>query len=185
MNFLKFILPFFCFFLIIGCSTKEVLKEEIDKDTSKGENLTKQNVKVQNINNSEVGISDFKCENWTLSSTFKLEELTFQGIKDQVAFILPPSIKAGETQKFMWHVWSDNEPKNLTVIAKDKDNHKLIYPLTNSAGTTFSTISLGGKINGADAATPSMMTFPSPGLWCLQTYVDDKPYGQIVISADK
>jgi hypothetical protein len=83
---------------------------------------------------------------------------------------------AGQEQKYMWHFWGDEKvlTKPFKVIGVSKTDEKItVYQLPASNSLAPNT--------GADHHLPSTMMLPSPGLWRLEVYFDDKLFGNVVV----
>lgn len=84
-----------------------------------------------------------------------------------------PSINNG--QKWMWHLWGTENPKQLTVVGYHREKgtfHQIL--------TTGWSIGLGGPINGADAHMPSSVNIPMAGEWAILLYVDGELFDVLV-----
>lgn len=97
---------------------------------------------------------------------FKAENYTMLGEENKVGFILNENedLVANKQNKYMWHLWGneDFEEKDFKVTGVNLD--------TNDEETLV-TSTIAGPNNGADAHVPSIMNFPSEGVWELSVFV--------------
>ena len=116
-------------------------------------------------------------ENWQESATFVREASVFRiGDNGKFGFGEYGPFIAGESQKYMWHFWGDEKTltKSFKVIGISKETEEKItvfqIPAQNLAPN-----------NGADDHLPSSLKLPSPGLWRLEIYFDDKLFGNVIV----
>ncbi|TMV50848.1 DUF4871 domain-containing protein [Paenibacillus mesophilus] len=111
---------------------------------------------------------------WEVSPTFKSGAYDLRGVKDRLGFIDPGFI-AGKPNKYMWHFWGRAEELNgeLKIDAVRRGS--------NRVESVFEAARLGAALNGADAAIPTSMTLPDPGMWRLMAFVDGKLLGSVVV----
>ncbi|MER1998303.1 MAG: DUF4871 domain-containing protein [Lysinibacillus sp.] len=102
-------------------------------------------------------------EEWKESPTFTYEGQSMQGVENRVAFLTEDvtPIRAGETNKYLWHFWSDKEDYfgTFEVVATHEENGKTVHvygaPNPNTAQ----------PLNGANHHLLSLMSLPDPGIW--------------------
>jgi len=151
---------------------------ELSKDQAQWENLLNHTFtdkeKVKSFYDQQV----FKHVNWTLSPSFQSDDHTKMIGKKGKLGIMESDFTSKQTGKYLWGFWGDkNElqgPVKIVAMKKDSGNVTKI----------FSTNGLMGSIYGADQHIPSNMYFPSPGVWCLYVYLNDKPFDYIVIKVN-
>lgn len=114
---------------------------------------------------------------WQVSSTFKSGSFEMSGVKNRLGFI-HPGFKAGKWNKYMWHFWGKPEELSgkLEIVAVKRNTVQLI-PIFEGRLTP-------GKLNGADAALPTSMMLPEPGLWRIMAYINGDLYGSVVVKAE-
>jgi hypothetical protein len=103
------------------------------------------------------------------------EKLAFQiGSRSEDETIELSPIVANQPDKYMWYLWGKNlSGKPFKVIGTNTDTKQEIV--------FFDDIVLGSKLNGVDAHTPSLMEFPTTGIWKLDAYVDEELFGNIIV----
>lgn len=111
---------------------------------------------------------------WTVSTMFKSGSYNLRGTKGQLGFI-DVGFKAGKGNKYMWHFWG--RPEELQGALKIE----AVRRGSNRIESVFAAERLGGALNGADAAIPSMMMLPEPGTWRLLAFIGDKLHGSVVV----
>ncbi len=103
------------------------------------------------------------------------EKLAFQiasRVEAETIEIMP--IVANDPNKYMWYLWGENlSNKPFKVIGTNTD--------TKQEVVIFDDKVLGSELNGADAHTPSLMEFPTAGIWNLDAYVGEKLFGNIIV----
>ncbi|MEF3313391.1 DUF4871 domain-containing protein [Paenibacillus sp. GYB004] len=111
---------------------------------------------------------------WQVSPIFRSGAYDLHGVKGRLGFI-DPGFRAGQANKYMWHFWggkSELEGK-LRIVAVRKDSNRVV--------DVFEGESAGSPLNGADAAAPTMMSLPEPGLWRLMAFIGDRLHGSVVV----
>ncbi|MFZ0446289.1 MAG: hypothetical protein WAM95_16970 [Bacillus sp. (in: firmicutes)] len=102
-------------------------------------------------------------------------KLAFQigsGLENETIELSP--IRAKQPNKYMWYLWgADLGNKPFKVIGTNADTEEDLVVVEDRV--------LGAKFNGADAHTPSLMEFPTAGLWKLDAYIDEELFGSIVV----
>jgi hypothetical protein len=167
------------------------IKNHHKKIENRGGNRLKKTILVLLLGLLLIGCSNTKEtnteENWEESATFVREAIvTDDGQKDDIVFRIGDNGKlgfgeygpfiAGESQKYMWHFWGDEKTltKPFKVIGISKETGEKI--------TVFKIQSQNpAPNNGADHHLPSSLELPSPGLWRLEVYFDDKLFGNVVV----
>jgi hypothetical protein len=84
----------------------------------------------------------------------------------------------GETQKYMWYFWGDQETltKPVKIIGISKETGKKITILQSEVSNMLSPLS------GADHSMPSLIMLPNSGLWKLEVYFGEELFGNIVVN---
>lgn len=142
--------------LLMGCTSKET-----EKDMKLPEGIP-----------DFVQESDFKGVNWDKKAVALKNNIIGNKNKSGVIGADMPSLSP---QKWMWHLWGIESPKNLTVVGYHKET-KTVHQIL----TTGWTIELGGPNNGADAHAPSNVKIPKPGEWAILLYTDEKLFDILV-----
>ena len=118
-------------------------------------------------------------KNWQESPTFTNEGQSMQGVENRVAFLtngIKP-IKAGATNKYIWHFWSDKEDYlgTFEVVATHEKNGKTVHvygaPNTKTAQ----------PLNGANHHLLSLMSLPDAGLWRIDLTFDTVLFDSVYI----
>ncbi|MGE7825992.1 DUF4871 domain-containing protein [Paenibacillus sp. NPDC093718] len=111
-----------------------------------------------------------------LSSKYPPTEMT--GIEGRLGFIDPGFI-AGQPNKYMWHFWGrDEELKGDLHITAVKRNTTEIIDIFKTRISPY-------PHNGADAAIPTSMLLPSPGLWRIMVSINGQLFGSVIVEVDK
>ncbi|GAA3403090.1 DUF4871 domain-containing protein [Paenibacillus hodogayensis] len=112
---------------------------------------------------------------WKVSPSFRSGAYEMLGIPQRIGLIDAGGFIAGKSNKYMWHVWGNPEELQgeFTVQAVRQGSDRMI-PL-------FSADGLGSALNGADAAIPSMLTLPEPGMWRLMAFIGGRLEGSVVV----
>ncbi|MGG0655358.1 hypothetical protein [Rummeliibacillus pycnus] len=106
------------------------------------------------------------------------------GSGDHVA--IDPIIE-GKGNKYMWHFWGNKDefdgPLKVVGINEKGEKHKI---LTDGDSKVWSYPGVGiSPNNGATTHVPSLMEFPTAGLWKLKVYIDDQLFGDIVVDVEE
>lgn len=111
-----------------------------------------------------------------ISSKYPPTEMT--GIEGRLGFIDPGFI-AGQPNKYMWHFWGRNEELtgDLHITAVKRNTTEII--------DVFKTRISPYPHNGADAAIPTSMSLPSPGLWRIMASINGQLFGSVIVEVDK
>ncbi|WLR53264.1 DUF4871 domain-containing protein [Bacillus tianshenii] len=137
---------------------------------------------------------------WNETESFTAEgkqSYELKGHEGEIAFLDSGEFVANEPKQTKWFFWNNEDVKvkkqnfKLVGIQKlDGKKEKLLVHKNNAKvwateiqeasksrniGTTIQ------SIISADASQPVLMSFPSPGLWKLKAYVNDKLYGTIIV----
>jgi hypothetical protein len=158
-KFLFIVILFFVVISIIGCSNQTIKKTEESWEESP--TLVR-----------EVIITD---DGQTDDSIFRIGDNGKLGFGEYGPFIV------GETQKYMWHFWGEQEilTQPFKVIGIKKETGKEItvfeYPTNNSLAPN----------NGADHHIPSMMMLPSAGIWKLEVYFGEGLFGNVIVNVEE
>lgn len=111
-----------------------------------------------------------------LSSKYPPTEMT--GIEGRLGFIDPGFI-AGQPNKYMWHFWGrDEELKGDLHITAVKRNTTEIIDVFKTRISPY-------PHNGADAAIPTSMSLPSPGLWRIMVSINGQLFDSVIVEVDK
>jgi hypothetical protein len=102
-------------------------------------------------------------------------KLAFQiGSRSENETIELSPIVANKPDKYMWYLWGDDLTKKpFKVIGTNMDTEEDLVVVEDTV--------LGAELNGADAHIPSLMEFPTVGLWKLDAYIDEELFGSIVV----
>jgi hypothetical protein len=83
-------------------------------------------------------------------------------------------IVANKPDKYMWYLWGENlSGKPFKVTGTNTDTKQEIVIFDDKV--------LGSELNGVDAHTPSLMEFPTAGIWNLDAYVGEERFGDILV----
>lgn len=112
---------------------------------------------------------------WEPSPEFtsgKYKKIT--GVENRIGFI-NPVFEAGQPNKYMWLFWGRDEELRgeLKITAVKQNSYEIIDVFEGKLSP--------GKLNGADAALPSSMSLPSPGLWRLMANIDGQLFGSVIV----
>ncbi len=92
---------------------------------------------------------------------------------------------AGETQKYMWHFWGEQEiltqPFKVLGINKETGEEMTVLELPAAAAASTSL----SPNNGADHHIPSTMMLPSAGVWKLKVYFGEELFGNVVVDVEE
>lgn len=123
-------------------------------------------------------VVDVPDSSWEPSPSFRSGNYAMTGIVGRLGFIDPGFI-AGQPNKYMWHFWGrDEELKgDLLIAAVKKDTTEII--------DVFKTRISPYPHNGADAAIPTSMSLPSPGLWRIMVSINGQLFGSVIVEVDK
>jgi hypothetical protein len=111
---------------------------------------------------------------WELTPAFQSGQYDMTGIEEVIGFIDAGFI-AAKPNKYMWHVWGEPEELDgVFEVLAVKQGSKQLIPVVQ--GKRFSS-----PLNGADGATPTMMTLPEPGMWRLLPFINGRLLDSIVV----
>ena len=171
----KYILAFFMFTitgLLAACNVLDIQKSKQDKKV--------------NENNDEI-IYEGSENEWELSPTFEHSVIyedgekgsyTVVGSTDRVGFTGSFPIIAKEPQKYFWFYFGRQNiyDKPVKVKAIKKETKEVVDVLSGPSTFYKSAAVSPGSVN-----MPSLLTFPSAGIWKVLVYIDEKLYESIVI----
>lgn len=124
-------------------------------------------------------VIDVPDSSWEPSPNFVSGSYAMSGVEGRLGFIYPDLI-AGKPNKYMWHFWGrDEELTGDLVITAVKQNSSEIIDVFKVAGLRPS------PLNGADAAIPTSMSLPSPGLWRIMVSIDGQLFGSVIVEVAK
>ncbi|WP_316570137.1 DUF4871 domain-containing protein [Neobacillus sp. YIM B06451] len=143
------------------------------------------------MNEEDVLITD-KAKQWELSPEFETSDGDYLIGEEGKVGILGPEFIAGETGKWLWHFWGDEqtiEGGNFKVVAIYKETGTKEKALVEHAGTAnvkkvwnYGKMDYGPNgIRGSDSSRPSNMSLSKPGLWRLEVSIGNKNVGSIVV----
>lgn len=121
---------------------------------------------------------------WDLTPEFRSGSYMMRGIEKKVGFI-DAGFVANKPNKYMWHFWGSedelNGPFQVRAVKQGTDQIIDVY----SSSLLSSAHALGGKLNGADRSTVTMMMLPEAGHWRLLPYVRGHLLDTIVVEVSK
>ncbi|WP_054956266.1 DUF4871 domain-containing protein [Paenibacillus dakarensis] len=122
-------------------------------------------------------VFDVPDSSWEPSPSFRSGVYEMTGVENRLGFIHPP-FKANQPNKYMWHFWGSEEELNgdLRITAVKQNSSEIIDVFEGSLRT--------GKLNNADAALPTTMSLPTPGLWRLMVSIDERLYGSVIVEVE-
>ncbi|MGG3506982.1 DUF4871 domain-containing protein [Paenibacillus lautus] len=124
-------------------------------------------------------VVDVPDSSWEPSPSFRSGNYAMTGVEGRLGFIHPPLI-ADKPNKYMWHFWGRAEELTGDLhITAIKRNTTEIIDVFEVAGLRPS------SINGADAAVPTSMSLPSPGLWRIMVSINGQLFGSVIVEVDK
>lgn len=114
---------------------------------------------------------------WELTPAFQSGQYDMTGIEGVIGFIDAGFI-ANHPNKYMWHVWGErDELDGVFEVLAVKQGSKQPIPVVQD-------MRFGDPLNGADGATPTMMTLPEPGKWRLLPFIGGRMLDSIVIEVE-
>ncbi|MEH7126553.1 hypothetical protein V7127_25515 [Bacillus sp. JJ1773] len=148
------------------------------------------NKEKANVNTNE-GVSE-ENQQWDISTEFETptgDKLI--GQKNKVG-IIGGVIKAGDIEKWLWHLWGDEQTiksGNFKVVAVNKDTGEKEMVLTTDAGTANERkvwsygqlVYSPNGVRGSDSSIPSNLSFSKAGIWRLEVFIGNKHFGSIVV----
>ncbi len=91
----------------------------------------------------------------------------------------------GKANKYMWHFWGEKEefegPLKIIGIDEEGEEHKILKD-SNGKIWAYSTHIGVSPNNGADTHIPSLMEFPSAGIWELHVYIGETLFDEIAVN---
>ncbi|PEY42081.1 DUF4871 domain-containing protein [Bacillus cereus] len=164
-------------FLITGCTSIEqdskAPKKEIIETSNPQTNVP-----------SFFHLSVLKDVNWEESSSFVDGKTPLRGIEGKVA-IADSTFVANEKNKQMWFFLDPQMPFGKLSIIALKQGSTTPTPVLFQDKTSEQTWTAPTPIHSNIKELPFLMSLPSPGLWVLNVYIDEKYYEQIVIQVEK
>ncbi|WP_059172499.1 hypothetical protein [Bacillus sp. FJAT-27445] len=129
---------------------------------------------------------------WELSPEFTTSEGDLLIGEDKKVGIVGPEFIEGETNKWLWHFWSDEqtiEGGEFKVVATHKETGVKEKALVENAGTAnVKKVWNYGKLDyspdgvrGSDSSRPSNMSLSKPGTWRLEVSIGSNYFGTIVV----
>lgn len=119
-------------------------------------------------------------ENWQESPTFTSDGQSMQGVENHVAFLTTDitPIKAGATNNYIWHFWSDKEDYfgQFEVLATHEDNGRTVHVYGASNTETAQ------PLNGANHHLRSLMSLPDTGLWRIDFTFDTVLFDSVYVN---
>lgn len=177
----KFLVFLSLLLLLVGCSEQETKEKEA---------VSSNHWQVSPTFDIPVDFEDGKKGKYVLiGKEGRLGFLVGSGSEDDVE--IDPIIK-GKPNKYMWHFWGNDDefdgPLNVVGINEKGEKHKI---LQSNIGSDWEYVwEYPGKVgiipnNGATTHVPSLMEFPTAGLWKLEVYIDKKLFGDIVVNVEE
>ncbi|OIA99273.1 DUF4871 domain-containing protein [Paenibacillus sp. LC231] len=125
-------------------------------------------------------VVDVPDSSWEPSPRFRSGNYAMTGVEGRLGFIHPGWFNANQPNKYMWHFWGrDEELTGDLHITAVKRNTSEIIDVFKVAGLRPS------PLNGADAAIPTSMSLPSPGLWRIMVSIDGQLFDSVIVEVDK
>ncbi|WP_459502534.1 DUF4871 domain-containing protein [Bacillus sp. C1] len=140
--------------------------------------------KPQNNAPSFFHLSVLKDVNWQESPSFVEGKMPLKGIEGRIA-IADNSIVAGEKNKQMWFFLDPQMPSGKLSIIALKQGATAPTPVLFQDETSEQTWTASTPIHANVKEIPLLMALPSPGLWVLNIYINEKYYEQITIHVEK
>ncbi|KFM99981.1 DUF4871 domain-containing protein [Bacillus clarus] len=161
-------------FLITGCTQVQqessVPKKEIIETSSSQINAP-----------SFFHLSVLKDVNWEEGPSFVEGKTPLKGIEGKIAIADSPFI-TNEQNEIMWFFLDPQMPTGKLSIIALKQGTTLPTPVLFQKETSKQTWTTSNTIDPTIKELPLVMSLPSPGLWLLNIYVNEKYYEQFVIS---
>ncbi|WP_098742431.1 DUF4871 domain-containing protein [Paenibacillus sp. EZ-K15] len=123
-------------------------------------------------------VVDVPDSSWEPSPSFRSGNYAMTGVEGRLGFIDPGFI-ANQPNKYMWHFWGRAEELkgDLLITAVKKGTTEIV--------DVFKTRISPYPHNGADAAIPTSMSLPSPGLWRIMVSINGQLFGSVIVEVDK
>lgn len=134
------------------------------------------------VNQEKYGdiVVDVPDSGWEPSPSFRSGNYAMTGVEGRLGFIHPGWFNANQPNKYMWHFWGRNEELTGDLhITAVKRNTTEIIDVFEVAGLRPS------PLNGADAAIPTSMSLPSPGLWRIMVSINGQLFDSVIVEVDK
>ncbi|WP_079527873.1 hypothetical protein [Halobacillus hunanensis] len=158
--------------LVAGCETEGNTEKENSKHTD------------VEYAGSTIKIKDEYSE-WNLSSKFDYqtksysgESITYEVIGNKHGFGITGKfpIVAGESEKYFWFYWGEenikNQPVKVMAYKKGSDELNKVF-----SGKFYE----GAQIKEKEVNMPSHLKLPSAGVWNLLVYINDELSGNVVV----
>ncbi|WP_144561358.1 DUF4871 domain-containing protein [Bacillus mycoides] len=129
-------------------------------------------------------LSVLKDVYWQESPSFVEGKIPLKGIEGKVA-IADSTFIAGEKNKQMWFFLDPQMPSGKLSIIALKQGSTTPTPVLFQDETSEQTWTVSTPIHSNIKELPFLMSLPSPGLWVLNIYIDEKYYEQIVIHVEE
>ncbi|WP_181884592.1 DUF4871 domain-containing protein [Neobacillus piezotolerans] len=141
---------------------------------------------------AQAGTVEGETQLWELSPEFETPDGDYLIGEEGKVGILGPEFIAGETNKWLWHFWGDEQTikgGDFKVIAIHKETGIKEKVLVENAGTVNDKkVWNYGKLDyrpngvrGSDSSRPSNLSLPRPGLWRLEVSIGGNYFGAIVV----
>lgn len=125
-------------------------------------------------------VVDVPDSSWEPSPSFRSGNYAMTGVEGRLGFIHPGWFNANQPNKYMWHFWGrDEELTGDLHITAVKRNTSEIIDVFKVAGLRPS------PLNGADAAIPTSMSLPSPGLWRIMVSINGQLFDSVIVEVGK
>lgn len=122
---------------------------------------------------------------WNLSSKFQYQtsssdgnvlEYAILGEKDGFGITGSFPLKAKQGNKYMWFYFGEKDIKNksVKVMTYKKGTEELIY-------LHHGEFKEESQVNENEVNMPSNLMFPSSGVWNVLIFIEDEPFGNIVV----
>ncbi|MEY8350263.1 DUF4871 domain-containing protein [Bacillus cereus] len=164
-------------FLITGCTA-------LNQDSKAPTKELTEASKPQNNAPSFFHLSVLKDVYWQESPSFVEGKMPLKGIEGKVA-IADSTFIAGEKNKQMWFFLDPQMPSGKLSIIALKQGSTTPTPILFQDDTSEQTWTVSTPIHSNIKEFSLLMSLPSPGLWVLNTYIDEKYYEQIVIHVEE
>lgn len=129
-------------------------------------------------------LSVLKDVYWQESPSFVEGKMPLKGIEGKIA-IADSTFIANEKNKQMWFFLDPQMPSGKLSIIALKQGSTTPTPVLFPDEASEQTWTTPTPIHSNTEELPLLMSLPSPGLWVLNVYIDEKYYEQIVIHVEK
>ncbi len=143
--------------------------------------------KAVNVQSPEQVTPAAELDKAKVSPLFQSGSYHLQGEKGKVGLLSPGGYKVNTPNKYMWHIWKQDEDEPLTgkkfrveaVSVATGEKRQVL--LQGNALVGEMNWPGAGPINGADTGFPVLMRFDNPGLWRLDAFIDERAVGSITV----